>query len=631
MVAIQSTRRLVLIAMLVVLTAAASFAQEKNAEAARLDVLIAELRAVSKESWEQRVAAMQKDVATRQQQAADLRKQAEQLVARAAQLDAEAKARAAEIAQLAELRKLLGGMTFAAPKPPPSTPPESSKPPEAKPEAPPKPAPKPDGKPAPEPSKAPAPAAAAAAAAPMPAGEAAMADDAAPAAATEQLLTYEDHLSPLFEEHCTVCHDTFDAEGGLDLSTYSGAIRGGGSGKTLKPGNPEASRLYLLVSHREKPTMPPREPRIAGEKIEAIRQWIAQGAPENAAQAQKLAAERQAQAWLAAQRAAASSGDGATLPEILPDHVPALDLNLPARPPVLRAVAVSPCAPVLAVPGFEQVLLLHADSLVQLAVLPFDLGHVTALAFSGDGSSLLAAGGVPGQRGGAVLYDVQSGAERGRFTQQRDQVLAAAPSPDGSLVAVGDNRRRRVEVFAVEAPDQPLYQVAHDDWVTALTFSADGELLASADRKGAIHVTEARTGRDAHTLRGHEGAVLALAFRPDAEQLVSGGADGRTMGWRMKDGERAWNEGHHGGAVHGVAFAGVGRLLSVGADGYIVAAKADGKRAGRERVAEDWLYGVALSADGSKAVTVDWTATVTAIDAKTLDVAGRAAPFVIEP
>lgn len=79
--------------------------------------------------------------------------------------------------------------------------------------------------------------------------------------------------------------------GYLDLTTYAGMLAGGSRGPAMVPGHPEASLIYLftaagLNSSAENsanpngisPAMPPFFPLLPTE-IEALRQWIAAGAP----------------------------------------------------------------------------------------------------------------------------------------------------------------------------------------------------------------------------------------------------------------------------------------------------------------------------------------------------------------
>jgi WD40 repeat protein len=57
-----------------------------------------------------------------------------------------------------------------------------------------------------------------------------------------------------------------------------------------------------------------------------------------------------------------------------------------------------------------------------------------------------------------------------------------------------------------------------------------------------------------HTLEEHEGAVRSVTFSPDGELLASGSADGTVRLWNVKDGEQLCKLEGHKGAVRSVAF-----------------------------------------------------------------------------
>jgi mono/diheme cytochrome c family protein len=106
-------------------------------------------------------------------------------------------------------------------------------------------------------------------------------DDATPSdgpAVTEQ------DVLPVLLRRCTVCHGLRQQEGGLDLHTRAGMLRGGKSGPALVPGRPEASLLLRRIHAGE---MPPRRrlievsvKPIEPAETELLTRWIAQGAPE---------------------------------------------------------------------------------------------------------------------------------------------------------------------------------------------------------------------------------------------------------------------------------------------------------------------------------------------------------------
>src|ERR1700687_3495300 len=64
-------------------------------------------------------------------------------------------------------------------------------------------------------------------------------------------ITFDEHVLPILRDKCIGCHSQDKARAGLMAHSYSALMAGGSSGEVLKPGDPDASRLYLLVSHRQ--------------------------------------------------------------------------------------------------------------------------------------------------------------------------------------------------------------------------------------------------------------------------------------------------------------------------------------------------------------------------------------------
>ena len=102
--------------------------------------------------------------------------------------------------------------------------------------------------------------------------------EAAPAAAK---VTYDDHVRPIFREHCFSCHNQDKAKSDLVIDNFAAMMRGGASGQVIEPGNPDGSRLYLLMAHKDTPEMPPGQDKVAMAKLDTIRKWIEGGALEN--------------------------------------------------------------------------------------------------------------------------------------------------------------------------------------------------------------------------------------------------------------------------------------------------------------------------------------------------------------
>gem|GEM_PF-4219896 len=61
----------------------------------------------------------------------------------------------------------------------------------------------------------------------------------------------------------------------------------------------------------------------------------------------------------------------------------------------------------------------------------------------------------------------------------------------------------------------------HTDWITALEFSPDGRLLATADRAGGLHLWDAPTGGIALSLNEHKESITSVSWRTDSRLLAS--------------------------------------------------------------------------------------------------------------
>ena len=81
---------------------------------------------------------------------------------------------------------------------------------------------------------------------------------AAPLLSAQEKISYDDHVFPIFEQACLNCHNPDKAKGGLDLSTFAGAMKGGSSGKIVEPGD-VASTVVNLVKQTAEPKMPPSD------------------------------------------------------------------------------------------------------------------------------------------------------------------------------------------------------------------------------------------------------------------------------------------------------------------------------------------------------------------------------------
>jgi WD40 repeat protein len=424
---------------------------------------------------------------------------------------------------------------------------------------------------------------------------------AAPKGAAAKKISYDEHVLPILKDKCLACHNQDKAKGGLRMHTFTNLMTGSSSGEIVKPGDPESSTLYQVVTHKQEPFMPPESPMLAKERLEIIRQWIAGGALENAG-SKAIAAKPKVDVGLTSIVKGKPAG---------PPPMPAGKLRLEpvvktARASALTALAASPWAPLLAVAGQKQVLLYHSDSLELLGILPFLEGIPHVLKFSRNGSLLLAGGGRGGKSGSVVLWSVKTGQRILTVGAESDCVLAADISADQSQIALG-GPSKMIRVYSTKDGKLLREIKKHTDWVTALEYSPDGVLLATGDRNGGLFVWEAFTGREYFSLRGHTKAITGLSWRNDANVLASASEDTTVRLWEMENGNQIKSWGAHGEGVQSLQFSRDGLIVSCGRDRLTRTWDQNGSQKWVFAAFADVALRATFSHDAGRVVAGDWT------------------------
>lgn len=373
-------------------------------------------------------------------------------------------------------------------------------------------------------------------------------------------VTYDDDVRNIFRERCFACHNTEKKTAGLDLTTYSGVIAGGGSGAVIEAGSSGDSYLFSLVSHTSEPHMPPKSDKLPDGYLATISKWIDGGALEN--KGSKAAASKKPKLDLSLKGAPVGRPEG---PPPMPERLSIEPVTRTPRPTAARTVATNPWSPLCAIPGQKQVLLYNTKTLDLIGVLPFPEGDPEVLKFSRNGLLLLAGGGKGATSGRVVVWNVKTGERMFEVGDELDEVLGADISADQSLIALG-GPGKIVRVYSTADGSLKSQMKKHTDWIYSVAFSPDGVLLATADRNGGIVIWEAQTGREYSVLAGHPTAVTALSWRIDSNLLASGSEDGTIKLWEMENGTQVKTWGAHGGGVTSIDFTRDGRLVTCGRD-----------------------------------------------------------------
>jgi mono/diheme cytochrome c family protein len=142
------------------------------------------------------------------------------------------------------------------------------------------------------------------------------------------------------------------------------------------------------------------------------------------------------------------------------------------------------------------------------------------------------------------------------------QALAFAPGP--KLIAVA--RYGEVELMSSETRSVVRALKGHRGSVNAVTFSANGKLLASAAGEpalfGEVRLWNTADGTLVRTLDGHKDALYAVALSPDGKTLATGSYDQKIKLWDVETGKEGHTLSAHNGAVFDLAFRPDGKILA---------------------------------------------------------------------
>ncbi len=94
---------------------------------------------------------------------------------------------------------------------------------------------------------------------------------------------FEQNIRPVLVEACYKCHSANGekVKGGLLLDTREGLLKGGDSGPSIVPGDPEKSLFIKAIRYTDKDLlMPPKDKKLPAHQIAAFEQWVKMGAPD---------------------------------------------------------------------------------------------------------------------------------------------------------------------------------------------------------------------------------------------------------------------------------------------------------------------------------------------------------------
>lgn len=118
-------------------------------------------------------------------------------------------------------------------------------------------------------------------------------------------------------------------------------------------------------------------------------------------------------------------------------------------------------------------------------------------------------------------------------------VRALAFSANGETLITGGHDGRMIWWAAGADAPQPTRTIqAHQGWIRALAVSPDGQSVASCSNDLKVKLWSIAEGSLIREFTGHERHVYHLGFHPDGKQLVSGDLTAKFLHWEVDTGKQ---------------------------------------------------------------------------------------------
>ena len=170
----------------------------------------------------------------------------------------------------------------------------------------------------------------------------------------------------------------------------------------------------------------------------------------------------------------------------------------------------------------------------------------------------------------ARLWDLK-GNQVAEFSGHQSLVTSVSFSPNGQYLATGSGDRT-ARLWDLNNPPNPMALVrggnrgilfsGHQHWVTSVSFSPNGQYLATGSRDRIVRLWDLK-GNQVAEFSGHQDLVTSVSFSSNGEYLATGSYDRTARLWDLKGNQVAEFSGDQD-LVTSVSFSPNGEYLATG-------------------------------------------------------------------
>jgi WD40 repeat protein/tRNA A-37 threonylcarbamoyl transferase component Bud32 len=185
------------------------------------------------------------------------------------------------------------------------------------------------------------------------------------------------------------------------------------------------------------------------------------------------------------------------------------------------------------------------------------------------------------------------------FEGHTNGVYSVSFSPDGQTLASG-SYDKTIRLWQVN--DGALLRIikGHTDGVYSVSFSPDGQTLASGSFDKTIRLWLVNDGSVLRIIKKHTDGVYSVSFSPDGQALASGSHDKTINLWRISDGTLLHTLEDNMDGVYSTLFSPDGQTLASGSFDKTIRLwrVSDGTLLRKLEGHSGFVYGISLSPDG---------------------------------